>query len=217
MNTMQMLLIAAIGVSLVVTFIMKMPSADRRSARKLLSATPWLAADSADGAMVKVTGVVKMREHGERFVSPLSENRCVILRLRVLVRHGRDPRAKLVEDFKILPFVVEDADGKLLVDAEHAVLDIAPVKQSRHAGPRKNQLLTDLGHDTANSQQSEFEETIVEVGATITLAGTLAKQAPKAEDAAALRDTDAAVRLVGTKEHPIAIRIERVVDQTNEP
>src|SRR5688500_11485736 len=99
---------------------MKMPSASRRDARKLLAATPWLADDSADGALVKISGVVKMREHGERFMSPLSEDRCVVLRVRAQVRHGVNPRAKLVEDFKIMPFVVEDEGGKLLVDAEHA-------------------------------------------------------------------------------------------------
>jgi hypothetical protein len=203
MNTMQMLLLVAIGVSLVVTFIMKMPSASRRGARKLLAATPWLGEDSADGAMVKVTGVVRMREHGERFVSPLSENRCVVQRLRVQVRHGVDPRAKLIEDFKIMPFLVEDAEGKLLVDAEHALLDIPPIKQTNKATPRKGAVLTELGHENASSTKSEIEETLVEVGATITVAGTLAKSAD-------------GVRLVGTKERPLAIRVERVFD-VNEP
>ena len=214
MNTMQILLLVAVGVSLVATFIMKMPSASRRSAGKLLAATPWLAADSADGTMVKITGVVRMREHGERFVSPLSENRCVVLRLRVLVRHGVDPRAKLVEDFKILPFVVEDSDGKVLIEATHALLDVAPIKQTNKAAPRKASVLTDLGHETANSGASDVEETLVEVGATVTVAGTLAK-APVAEGAAA--ETEPQVRLVGTQEHPIAIRVERVVDIASEP
>lgn len=203
MTTIQLLLVAAIGVSLVVSFIMKMPSASRRQARKLLGSTDWLTDDSADGAMVKVTGVVRMREHGERFVSPLSENRCVVLRLRVLVRHGVDPRAKLVEKLEIMPFVLEDEDGKLLVDAQHALLDIPPVKQSRSAGPRKSQLLTDLGYDNANSGASDIEETLVEVGGRVTIAGTLAKQQG---------DTDLPLRIVGTAEHPIAIKLERAID-----
>jgi len=203
MNTLQYLLLAAIGVSLVVTFIMKMPSADRRAARKRLSAAPELDEASADGALVKVTGIVRMREHGERFVSPLSETRCVVLRTRVLVRHGRDPRAKLVEDFKIMPFMIEDSEGKLLVDAEHALLDLAPVKESKQAGPRKSQLLSELGHEGANSEASAFEETLVEVGTTVTVAGTLAKADP--------------LRIVGTKDQPLAIRLERVSNLENEP
>ena len=205
MNTLQYMLLAAIGVSLVVTFIMKMPSADRRAARKRLAAAPDLDEASADGALVKVTGIVRMREHGERFISPLSESRCVILRTRVLVRHGRDPRAKLVEDFKIMPFMIEDSEGKLLVDAEHALLDLAPVKEPRNVGPRKSQLLVELGHDSANSEASAFEETLVEVGTTVTIAGTLAKQA----------GTD--LRIVGTKDQPLAVRLERVSNLENEP
>lgn len=202
MTTIQLLLVAAIGVSLVISFVMKMPSASRRQARKLLGSTDWLADDSADGSMVKVSGVVRMREHGERFVSPLSENRCVVLRLRLQVRHGVNPRAKLVEKLDIMPFVLEDDDGKLLVDAPLALLDVPPVKQSRSAGPRKNQVLTDLGYDTANSGASDIEETLVEVGARVTIAGTLAKQ-PGSEPP---------LRIVGTADHPIAIKLERAID-----
>lgn len=211
MTTPQILLIAAAGLSVVIGFIMKMPSADRRSARKLLGSTDWLDDESADGSLVKVTGVVKVREHGERFVSPLSESRCVVQRLRVLVRRGQDPRGKLIEDFKILPFVIEGDGEQFLVDAEHALLDISPVPLSRAVQPRKNTLLASLGHETANSMKSEFEETIVELGKTVTVAGTLAKQPPGPDQAAALRDTDPKIRIVGTKEHPIAIKVERVM------
>jgi hypothetical protein len=201
-NTLQILLFVALGISVVVGFIMKMPSASRRDARKQLASADWLDDNSVDGAPVKVTGVVKMREHGERFISPLSEDRCVAVRVRVQVRHGVDPRAKLVENLKIMPFVVEDEGGKVLVEAEHALLDIQPVKQARYTMPRKNQLLNELGHDTANSAKSEFEETLVEVGATVTVAGTLAKDP---------------LRIVGTKERPIAIKLERVSNLDAEP
>jgi hypothetical protein len=208
-TTPQILLLAAAGLSVVVGFIMKMPSADRRSARKLLAATDWLDDESVDGSQVKVTGTVKVREHGERFVSPLSDTRCVVQRLRVLVRRGQDPRGKLIEDFKIMPFVVESDGERYLVDAEHALLDISPMPLSRAVQPRKNQLLTALGHETANSMKSDFEETIVELGKLVTVAGTLAKQAPTPEQAAAYRDTDPKLRITGTKERPIAIKVER--------
>lgn len=214
---MQILLLVALGLSLVVGVITKMPSADRRNARKLLAETPWFDDDIADGAAVKVTGVVKVREHGERFISPLSDNRCVVMSVRVHVRHGRDPRAKLVENFKIMPFVVENEGRKLLVDGEHALLDIKPVVQSRHAFSRKNQLLIELGFATANSARSEFKKTIVELGATVTVAGTLAKQTPRPDQAVAYRDTDPPLRIVGTKERPIAIKLERVTNLAAEP
>src|SRR5262249_15190348 len=137
MSTMQMVLIAAIGVSLVVSFIMKMPSASRKPARKALADADWLADDSADGSQVKIAGVVKMREHGERFLSPLSETRCVVLRMRVTVRHGQSPKGKFVEKVEMKPFVVETEDGKILIEAEDALLDLEPVREPKNIIPRK--------------------------------------------------------------------------------
>jgi hypothetical protein len=208
MNNLQLLLLAAIGVSLVVTFVMKLPRASRKSARSILGSAQWLDDSSADGSLVKLRGVVKMRDHGERFLSPLSDNRCVIVRVRVAVRHGRvDPRAKLVDDLKIMPFLIEDDDGKVLVDATAAALDITPLKSTKWTVPKKKQLLADLGHENANPDASDFEETLVEVGATVVVAGTLKR-----------KDTDPKERLVGDAEHPIAIALERVrTDIANEP
>jgi hypothetical protein len=202
-HTLQLAALAALAVSVVVGFIMKMPSASKRGARKVFGKADWLGDDSADGALVKTSGVVKMRDQGERFVSPLSEDRAVVVRVRVQVRHGADPRAKLVEDLRIMPFVIEDEAGKIVVDAEHALLDIQPVKASRYTLPGKNNLLTELGHETANSAKSEFEETIVAVGASVTVAGTLQKE-PE-------------LRIVGTKDKPIAIKLERVSTLDAEP
>src|SRR5882757_1177224 len=100
MNKLRILILIALGISLIFSLIksivmMRLPSASRAGGRKRLDAADWLDANSRDGALVKLTGIVRMREH-ERFVSPLSERRCVVLRLRALVRHGRGPSGKLV-------------------------------------------------------------------------------------------------------------------------
>lgn len=199
MNTLQIVILGAVGVSLVVTFVMKMPRTNRKPARKILAAASWLDDTTADGALVKVRGVVKMRDHGERFMSPLSENRCVVVRVRVAIRHGRNPRSKLVDKLQIMPFVIEDDDGKLPVDATAAELDIPPLRSTKWAVPRKKQLLAELGHEDANAEASDFEETLVEVGATVVLAGKLQRH-----------DTEPKERIVGDAEHPIAIALERV-------
>lgn len=197
MSTLQIVLLAAVAVSLVATFIMKMPSAgDRKQARKRLADAPWLDESTPDGTYAKIQGVVRMREHGERFVSPVTEDRCVVLRVRVQVRHGVDPRAKLVESFQITPFVVEDADGKILVDATHALLDVTPAKQPTRYTPRKEKALAEMGYDEANPNKSEFEETMVEVGATVTVAGTYSKVGDE-------------VKITGDKDKPIAIKVDR--------
>jgi hypothetical protein len=201
-NTIQVLILAALGVSLVVTFVMKMPSASRGRARKLLAQAEWLDDDAADGAYVKVRGVVTTRAHGERLLSPLTKNRCVVMRLRAAVRHGRDPRSKLIEDLKILPFVIKDEDRTMPIEATAAELDVAAFKSSKWTPADKRQVLIELGHASANPEASQVDETLVEIGQTVTVAGKLQKS-----------DREPKQRLVGDAEQPIAIAIERVRDR----
>src|SRR5260221_962145 len=139
MNTIQLLALGALGVSLVVTFVMRMPSASRSRARKLLAHAEWLDDGMADGACVKVRGVVKVRAHGERFLSPLTKNRCVVMRLRAAVRHGNNPRSKLVEKVSILPFVIEDENGSMPIEATAVELDISALRSSKWTPADKRQ------------------------------------------------------------------------------
>jgi hypothetical protein len=120
------------------------------------------------------------------------------------VRHGRGPSGKLVEKLEITPFLIDDPDGKVLIDATHALLDIRPSKPPKSAETRKDKLLGELGHADANASSSSCEETMVEVGATVTVAGTLV--------------TSPNTKLVGDENNPIAIRLERAhVDIASEP
>ena len=202
MHTLQLLAIGALAASLVVSFLMRMPSASRSRARKLLAQAEWLDDDAADGAYVKVRGVVKVRAHGERYLSPLTKNRCVVLRLRAAVRHGNNPRSKLVESVKIMPFVIEDESGSMPIDATAVELDVSALRSSKWTPADKRQVLIELGHPSANAEKSHVEETLVEVGQTVTVAGTLKKS-----------DSEPKQRLVGDAEHPIAITIERIRDR----
>jgi hypothetical protein len=179
-----------------------MPGRSRDAARKRLAQARWLDADSRDGALVKITGTVRTREAGERFVSPLTESRCVALHMRALVRRGRSPRGALVETVQLKPFVI-DADGsKVLVDATHALFDLSPARPPKTADMRK--LLTAVGHADANASTSRCEETVVEVGSIVTIAGTLVRSP--------------ALALVGDEATPIVICKERAhVDIANEP
>ncbi len=198
MNNFRIIIIIAAGISvvysLVRTIVLRMPGRSRDSARKRMAQAQWLDADSRDGALVKVTGKVHTREAGERFVSPLAESRCVALHLRALVRRGRSPRGELVEKLQIKPFVIDDDASKVLVDATHALLDLAPARPPKTAEARK--LLAEVGHPDANAITSRCEETFVEVGATVTVAGTLV--------------TSPAIKIVGDEANPIVIRSERV-------
>lgn len=206
MNNLRIILLIGVGISLLYSLIrsivLRMPGRSRESARKRLAQAQWLDAESRDGALVRVTGKVHTREVGERFVSPLAESRCVALHMRALVRRGRSPRGQMVERLQIKPFVIDDDGRKVLVDATHALLDLSPVRPPKTADMRK--LLAEVGRPDANASTSRCEETVVEVGATVTVAGTLV--------------TSPAIKIVGDEENPIAIRSERVhTDIANEP
>jgi len=198
MNKLRILILIVAGISLLYSLIksivLRMPGRSRDSARKRMAQAQWLDADSRDGALVKVTGKVHTREAGERFVSPLAETRCVVLYMRALVRRGRSPRGEMVEKLQIKPFVIEDDGNKMVVDATHALLDLSPARPPKTADVRK--LLAGVGHQDANASTSRCEETVVEVGATVTVAGTLV--------------TSPAIKIVGDDATPIVIRRERM-------
>ncbi len=206
MNQLRILLLIGVGISLlyslVRSIVLRMPGRSRDSARKRLAQARWLDADSRDGALVKITGTVRTREAGDRFVSPLTETRCVALHMRALVRRGRSPRGELVEKVQIKPFVIDDDGSKVLVDATHALFDLSPARPPKTADLRK--LFTEVGHHDANASTSRCEETVVEVGSTVTIAGRLV--------------TSPAIALVGDEENPIVICKERAhADIANEP
>jgi hypothetical protein len=206
MNKLRIIIFIGVGISLlyslIKTIVLRMPGRSRDSARNRMSKAQWLDADSRDGALVKVTGKVHAREPGERFVSPLGESRCVVLHMRAMVRRGRSPRGELVEKLQIKPFVIKDDESNVLVDATHALLDLAPARPPKSADVRK--LLTEVGHQDANADTSKCEETVVEVGSMVTIAGTLV--------------TSPALKIVGDEANPIVIRRERAhADLSNEP
>jgi hypothetical protein len=198
MNKLRILLLVSIGISLVYSLIksivLRMPGRSRELARKRLAQAQWLDADSREGAFVKVMGKVRIRESGERFVSPLAEIRCVTLHMRALVRRGRSLRGQMVEKLQLKPFEIEDDGTRVLVDATHVLLDVAPAQPPKTADLRK--LLAEVGAQDANPSTSRCEETVVEVGTTVTIAGTLV--------------TSPAIKIVGDEANPIVVRTERV-------
>jgi hypothetical protein len=206
MNKLRILLLIGAGISLLYSLIksivLRMPGRSRDSARKRMAQAQWLDADSREGTLVKITGKVRTREAGERFVSALAESRCVALHMRALVRRGRGPRGEMVEKLEIYPFVIDDDGNKVLVDATHALLDISATRPSKDADARK--LFAKIGAQDANASTSRCEETVVEVGATVTLAGTLV--------------TSPVIKIVGDEANPIVIRSERAhLDISNQP
>jgi hypothetical protein len=108
----------------------------------------------------------------------------------------------MIEKLQLRPFVIEEDGSKVLVDATHALLDLSPVRPPKTADVLT--LLAEVGHQDANTSTSRCEETVVEVGATVTVAGTLV--------------TSPALKIVGDEANPIVICTERKhADIANEP
>ena len=87
----------SLAISLLWSLLTRMPRAPRDRARKLLSAASWLGEASNDGELVKLKGIVRTSDPGDRLMAPISKIRCVALRIRAQPRRGLDPRSKLVE------------------------------------------------------------------------------------------------------------------------
>ena len=168
--------------------------------RSLLSSASWLGDGAKDGELVKLTGVVRTSEPGARLMAPISKIRCVALRIRAQPRRGLDPRSKLVERIEYKPFELEDAEGRVSIEPTEVLFDVSPLKEGKLDASGRANVLSDLGHAGANTAKSNVEETVLEIGATVTIAGTLAT-------------IDGKHRLVG----PIACVAERIVDLSNEP
>jgi hypothetical protein len=204
MKTVRIVVLIGAAISLVVSllwsFLTRMPGAARGRARKLLSSASWLAEGSKDGELVKLTGIVRTSEAGGHLMSPITKIRCIALRIRAQPRRGLDPRAKLVEKIEYKPFELEDAEGRVSIEPTEVLFDVSPLRQGKPEASGRANVLSDLGHADANTTKSNIEETVLEIGATVTIAGTLAT-------------IDGKHRLVG----PIACAAERIVDLSKEP
>lgn len=204
MGTIRIIVLVGAAISLVISFVWsiltRMPRAARGPARKQLSSASWLNEEAKDGDLVKLTGIVRTRAAGERLVSPISNIRCVALRIRAQARRGLDPRAIYVEKIDCKPFELEDAQGMVSIEPTEVLFDISPLKSSKPDASGRANVLADLGHANANTAKSKIEETVLEVGATVTIAGTLAT-------------VDGKHRLVGV----IACMADRTVDLSNAP
>lgn len=202
MNKLRILIIGA-GLSLLFSLIKgivyAMPGRSRASAKKRLEQADWLDSDAKDGAFVKTTGKVMTREATERVVSPLADVRGVAMLLRAYVRRGRGPRGEMIEKLQLRPFVIEDDGQKVLVEATHALLDLGPTPPPKTADPHK--LFAELGIDAPAG--TPCDETVVPVGATVTVAGKLV--------------LSPIIKLVGDEANPIVIRAERARVLANEP
>jgi hypothetical protein len=184
--------------------------AERRRARRLLREKPVLAPQVTDGSVVRVTGIVRAIEP---LTAPLSGRTCVVYRSRIdsstaILRRPQASRG-IHESIAVAPFVLDrGADASVLVDGTHALLDLPALKLGDIDRTRREQFLLSQGLSLRESARARFEETIVEPGMTVSVAGLLMLDPPTEASSIERHFRDApppSLRLTGNDEHPLAI------------
>jgi len=184
-------------------------AAERRRARRELRAKPALEPNTADGAVVRVTGVVRAIEP---LAAPLSGRPCVVYRSRVdttpALFRREAPRGRR-EATRMAPFVIDrGAEGTVLVDGSHALLDLPPLTLDDGERARREQFLLTHGVPIREATRARFEETIVEPGMTVSVAGLVMLDVPDGPSAVERhfrQDQPPTLRLTGNATHPLAI------------
>ena len=183
---------------------------ERRRARRELMARPVLAPETDEGAVVRVTGIV--RAVGAPLVAPISATACVVYRSRVvsaggLVRRAFAPR----ESFAMVPFVIERDDGKRVeIEGAHALLDLPSLAlaQPRSSDERERRTSFLRLHGLSANGGGVFDEVVVAPGARVSIAGLMMKDidaAPPEGEAGYRDEAPVVLRLAGDVTHPLVI------------
>ena len=176
----------ALSIGAVVAGVMTIRSArtylECRPARRALAAAAPLAATSAEGEIACATGVVRTAE--TTMTAPLSASRCVVARARI--RIGQQGFfTPPYETFAMVPFIVDVPRlGAVRVEGRYALLDLparAMSKRNATPGSRERMLADHILNDSARTTPS-FDESIVEPGMLVSVAGVVMKEAPRVPD-----------------------------------
>jgi hypothetical protein len=183
---------------------------ERRRARRALRAPAPLLATSPEGEVLRVTGVVHAGD--ELIIAPLSGREVVVVRSRVRSGAGFLSRAaKPSETMAMVPFVIVRDDGsKVTIEGDHVELDLPALRMRRSKidGDRRAKFVAKHGLRRHELARAVFDETIVEVGMRVSVAGLLMKD-PIAEVVHEERgfrdDMPTSLRLAGNSDHPLVI------------
>jgi hypothetical protein len=182
---------------------------ERRRARRELVTKPVLGPASPDGAVVRVTGIVRAIEP---LSAPLSGRECVVFRARVdttnwIVRRGGGHGVH--EWLELTPFLLDRGEqGTVRVEGSHALLDLPATVLRVPDRLRRDQFLARMGARTKHGARARYEETLVEPGMRVSIAGLVMMDPAEEPSTRELHFRDApppSLRLTGNLEHPLAI------------
>lgn len=176
--------------------------------------------DAADGRWVKVVGTVVACE-GELLVAPLTGRRCVAFDAAIfqyvleshptldteLYGNGQ----LLSRSLRAVPFILEDAAGRALVDPRGAFVRLAHDHQQGGPGERIQHLVVadpSFLPKTRAHEDKRYLEGVLEVGAEVLVSGLA--QTTKVGEASLYRaSADARVRITGSADRPADVTNHR--------
>jgi len=186
---------------------------ERRRARRTIRKQAPLVADSAEGETVRAVGIARAAE--ETLVAPISNRACLVVRSRVSANRGfAGLAARPKETIAMVPFLLDRGEeGIVRIEGQHVLLDLPPLKMTPTDIDTTREQLFMTTHELPlrDHGNATFEETIVQVGDRITVAGLVMKDvagdaAVDAERERGFRDEmPTTLRIAGNAAHPLAI------------
>ena len=164
----------------------------------------------------RVTGVIKPLDGG-LLDGPVSGRRCVYYAVEIHDIRANGSDALLASEQRRVPFVLEDATGRAVVDPTHARVSCAFSYQSYSkaafdADPRQRALLNrfELVHrDWWNTTRLHYREAVISVDTSITVVGTGVREpdagAPPTSERGYREGGPTRMHFSGTKKQPLVL------------
>jgi hypothetical protein len=176
----------------------------RRRAKKRIADEPELVAETPDGCVVHVTGVVRSLEIVLR--SPTTGRAVVAYAVRVSEPSRHEPggfdQNVPFDCVELVPFAIEHATlGRVVIDSQFADLVLPEHRVER----MHDRYWTDFCDERRLSPSSGGVERPLLAGANATVLGTLQRRSTKPGGDAGFRDAPSQLCLVGDFDHPLLI------------
>ena len=159
--------------------------------------------DARENGRVSATGVVRALD--ETLTAPLSGRPCVAYRTRVW--SSSQPTGvgyAYRETIQLRPFVIDLGDEEIIIDGERAMFGIPPQKLPRDPEREASFLAR---HALAHGR-ARFSEVVLELGAHVTVGGTLVlvpRDEPAMEELGFRDPPPPSQRIVGNRERPLLL------------
>ena len=207
------LVIAALSGGLIATFAYFRPEA--RARRELRAAALYRIADLPDGVRGRIAG--RAYPLTEALRAPLSGRPCVYFIARVEERNtdsDGDTWVKLVDEYRGVPFGIQDGSGRAIIDATKArlALDFDGTSQSRPFGDMSKSEVEQAflaRHGVTGKRYStlRYTEAIIGVDEAVAVLGAGVREPdPDASPTGAYRgELPTRLRLTSSAAHPLVI------------